>query len=144
MSPTCHYEVSLCATKEQNMQCLLSTATEKYFGRAWFMNRLAGINRLCTAIGGMCHAACLPGHYTNHSLHAMTATKLYQNNIDEQMIMEITGHHLLAIRSYKRTSDHQQMKASRCLFKEPWAMQGVWWHPRHHIYCYFDYIAFKF
>ena len=78
---------------------------KKYFGRAWYINRPAGINRLCTAIGEMCQAAGLPGHYTNHSLCAMMATKLYQNNIDEQMIMEITGHCSLAIRSYKRTLD---------------------------------------
>ena len=102
---------------------------KKYFRRAWFINRPAGINCLCTVVGEMCHAACLPGHYTNHSLCATMATKLYQNNVDEQMIMEITGHCSLAVRSYKRTSDHQQRQASRCLFKEPWAVKGVQWHP---------------
>ena len=92
---------------------------KKYFGRAWFVNRLAGINRLRTAVREMCHTAGLPGHYTNHSHHATMATKLYQNNVDEQMIMEITGHRSLAVRSYKRTSDRQQRQASRCLFEEP-------------------------
>ena len=92
---------------------------KKYFRRAWFINRLAGINCLHTAMGEMCHAAGLPGHYTNHSLCAMTATKLYQNNVDEQMIMEITGHCSLAVRSYKRISDCQQRQASRCLSEEP-------------------------
>ena len=80
---------------------------KKYFGKAWYVNIPAGINRLRTAIGEMCQATGLPGHYTNHSLHATMATKLYQNNVDEQMIMEITGHHSLAVRSYKRTSDCQ-------------------------------------
>ena len=91
---------------------------KKYFRKAWYINRLAGIHHLHTAVREMCQVAGLPGHYTNHSLRATTATKLYQNNVNEQMIMEITGHRLLAVRSYKRTSDHQQRQASRCLFED--------------------------
>ena len=81
---------------------------KKFFGKAWFINRPVGINCLRTAVGDLCMAAGLPGHYTNHSLSATMATKLYQNNIDEQIIMEITGHGSMAIQTYKRTSDAQR------------------------------------
>ena len=78
---------------------------KKFFREAWYVNRPAGINRLRTAMGSMCQEAGLPGHYTNHSFHSMAATKLYQNSVDEQIIMHITGHCSLAVRAYKRTSE---------------------------------------
>ncbi|XP_046554044.1 uncharacterized protein LOC124263442 [Haliotis rubra] len=45
------------------------------------------------------------GFFTNHSLRATTATRLYESGIDEQLIAERTGHRSSAIREYKRTSD---------------------------------------
>ena len=101
---------------------------KKYFGKAWYVNRPAGINRLWTAVGGMCHEAGLSGHYTNHSLCSTAATKIYQKAIDKQIIMEITGHCSMAIRSYKRTSDQQRKQASSCLFEAQWAFKhGTPW-----------------
>ena len=49
----------------------------------------------------MCKNAGLPRHYTDHSLWSTAATKMYQHDLDEQLIMEITGHRSLAVRSYK-------------------------------------------
>ena len=89
---------------------------KKFFGKSWYVNRPAGINRLRNVVKEMCHEAGLPGFYTNHSLRSTAATKMYQNNIDEQLIQEITGHRSLAVRSYKRTSDKQRKMASNCLF----------------------------
>ena len=40
----------------------------KWFGKAWYMNRPAGVNTLQNAVREMCHNAGLPGYYTNHSL----------------------------------------------------------------------------
>jgi integrase len=37
----------------------------------------------------------LKGRYTNHSLRATTATRLYQAGVEEQLIMERTGHRSL-------------------------------------------------
>ena len=90
---------------------------KKYFGKTWYVNRSAGINQLRYTVRDICHDAGLPGHYTNHSLRAGAMTKLYQNDIDEQIIMEITGHRSLAVWSYKCTSDRQPKVASRCLFE---------------------------
>ena len=64
----------------------------------------------------MCKAAGITGYKTNHSLRATTATRLYQAGIDEQLIMEKTGHHSLeGVRSYKRTSSEQQESISDIL-----------------------------
>ena len=82
---------------------------KKFFGKAWYINCPAGINRLCTAVGSMCQEAGLPGHYTNHSLHSTAATK------------KITGHHSLAMRAYKRTSEWQKKQASKYLFGPVWS-----------------------
>ena len=89
---------------------------KKFFRKAWYVNRPARTNRLCTAMGSMCQEAGLPSHYTNHSLRSTVATKLYQNSVDEQIIMEITGHHSLAVQAYKRTSERQKKQASKYLF----------------------------
>ena len=50
---------------------------------------------------------------TNHSLRATCATRLYQSNIDEQIIMERTGHRSVSgVRAYKRTSEVQMENCS--------------------------------
>ena len=90
----------------------------KYFRKSWFLNRPAGVNRLRNVVKDVCEKAKLPGFYTNNSLRSTSATKLYQNNIDEQLIQEIMGHRSLAVRSYKRTSDPQRKFASKCLFSQ--------------------------
>ena len=46
----------------------------------------------------------------------MTATRLYQAGVDEQLIMERTGHHGVdGVRSYKRTNQEQQENLSDIL-----------------------------
>ena len=53
----------------------------------------------------------------NHSLRATAATRLYQAGIDEQLIMETTGHHNLeGVHSYKHTNREQQENVSDILF----------------------------
>ena len=53
---------------------------------------------------------------TNHSLHATAATRLYSSGIDEQLVMERTGHRSIeGICSYKRTSSDQQEAVSDIL-----------------------------
>ena len=49
----------------------------------------------------------LTGFFTNHSLRSTCATRLYAAGVDEQLVMERTGHQLNAVRQYKRTCDDQ-------------------------------------
>ena len=45
------------------------------------------------------------GKFTNHSLRATSASRMYQSNVPEQVIKEVTGHRSDCVRIYKRTSD---------------------------------------
>ena len=66
----------------------------------------------------LCSKAGIKGFKTNHSLRATTASRLYHNGIDEQLIMERTGHRSLdGVRSYKKTNEDQQIDISRTLQK---------------------------
>ena len=53
----------------------------------------------------MCESAGFDGHFTNHSLRATTATRLFEAKVDEQLIMQRTGHTSTAVRSYKRVGE---------------------------------------
>ena len=64
----------------------------------------------------MCKEAGIQGYKTNHSLRATAATRLYASGVDEQLVMERTGHcSTEGIRSYKRTSTEQQQDISDIL-----------------------------
>ena len=82
----------------------------------WYSTTPVGHTKL---VGRMCKKAGIVGYYTNHSLRATAATRLQHHNIEEQQIMERTGHRSAeAVRSYKRTSNHQQEIASGILNNE--------------------------
>lgn len=58
------------------------------------------------------------GYFTNHSLRATAATRLYAAGVDEQLIAEKTGYRCSAIREYKRTSEEQQQSVSDLIQKQ--------------------------
>ena len=79
----------------------------------WFSVKPLGHNPLNNIVRGMCNAAGISGYKTNHSLRVTTATRLYQAGVDEQLIMERTGHRSLdGVRCYKRTSEEQRVALS--------------------------------
>ena len=71
----------------------------------WFDNIPVGVHRLQDTVARLCKVAGFTGYFTNHSLRATAATRLYSAGVDEQLISEKTGQRSLALRSYKRTSD---------------------------------------
>lgn len=73
----------------------------------WFDDIPVGIHPLQGTVARLCKAAGITGYFTNHSLRATAATRLYSAGIDEQLISEKTGHRSLALRGFKRTSDEQ-------------------------------------
>ena len=81
----------------------------------WYQDSPVGVNRLQKTIKSIAKKGGLPGFYTNHSLRATCATRLYHNNCDEQLIMEITGHRSNSVRSYKRTCSDQRRVASNII-----------------------------
>ena len=104
--------------KNRKSQAFYLQALKHYTPIVWFKDKALGINRLRDTVKETCKTAGLPGFYTNHSLRSTSATTMYRNDIDEQLIQEITGHRSLAVRSYKRTSDKQRKMASNCIFSQ--------------------------
>ena len=64
----------------------------------------------------MCKAAGIPSRRTGHSGKVTCATTLYQQNFNDQLIEEHTGHRSIeALHKFKRTGSDQQMKVSMAL-----------------------------
>ena len=77
----------------------------KFTKEKWFCNVPVGVNTLSSVVSRMCKEAGFAGFFSNHSLRATAATRLFDQNTDEQLIMMKTGHTSSAVRSYKRVSD---------------------------------------
>lgn len=80
--------------------------------KEWYCRVPTGRHTLCSVVRNICTAAGLTGYRTNHSLRASAATRLFNANVDEQLIKETTGHSSDAVRSYKRTSDDMKRKTN--------------------------------
>ena len=82
----------------------------------WYQKVPVGHNVLSNTVGRLCKAAGFNGHYTNHSLRATTATRLFESGIDEQLIMQRTRHRSTdAVRSYKRVTENLKEVTSSVL-----------------------------
>ena len=57
-------------------------------------------------------AAGLAGKFTNHSLRATAASRMYQAGIPEKFIKEITSHKSDAVHCYEQTLDSMKRKVS--------------------------------
>ena len=75
-----------------------------------------GHNTLGKMVGEMMREAGFEGHYTNHSLRVTSATRLFDAEVDEQLIMTRTGLSSTdGVRAYKRTSDKLRQLTSDVL-----------------------------
>ena len=85
---------------------------------ARYSAQVIGKNKLGLTVRKFCDKAGFKGNYTNHSGKVTCATELFNNNIDEQLIMKQTGHRSQdAVRKYKRPSvqhDIQDSDISGC------------------------------
>ena len=80
----------------------LAKPTHKYWYQTyWYQKTPVGHNVLQKTVCQLCESAGFDGHFTNHSLCATTATRLFEANVDEQLIMQWTGHTSNTVRSYK-------------------------------------------
>ena len=68
-----------------------------------------GQNYLNGMVKSMFDEAGLQVKYTNHSLRATGATELFQSNVPEKVIQNITGHRSIkALRQYEKVGDIQK------------------------------------
>ena len=88
------------------------------YSDVWYIDAPVGVNKLQSVVKDICKQAGFEGHFTYHSLRSTSATRMYEQGVDEQVISEVTGHRSLSVRSYKRTSDMQKRKANDCLYND--------------------------
>ena len=69
---------------------------EKPTGDAWYTAVAIGHNSLGNTVKRLCDSAGVQGYFTNHSLRASTATRLFEAGVDEQLIMLRTGHNTIS------------------------------------------------
>ena len=82
----------------------------------WYQKAAVGHNPLANTVTRLFKSAGISGHYSNHSLRATAATRLFDAGVDEQIIMSRTGHSSAdGVRSYKRMTDNLREKSSAVL-----------------------------
>jgi integrase len=77
-----------------------------------------GVHTLAGTVKSLCVRAGISGYKTNHSLRVTTATRLFHSGLDEQLIMERTGHRSSGVPAYKRLCVEQQAVVSQVLNRE--------------------------
>ncbi len=92
-------------------------APKKLRASTWYTDKPVGVNALKKIVSNLAKEAGLVGHYSNHSLRASAATRMYQSGVEEQVIKEITGHKSNSVRSYKRTSEELLRHTSETIVK---------------------------
>ena len=86
--------------------------------KVWYCDQPYGVNKVSSTVKKLCKSACLQGKFTSHSLRATSASRMYQSDVPEQVIKEVTGHKSDCVRIYKRTTDDIREKASKTLSGE--------------------------
>ena len=77
----------------------------------WFSKQPVGHNKLPSTVAHLCKAAEIAGFKTYHFLWATTATHLFHRDVDEQLIMERTGHRSInGVRSYMYKRPYMQQQ----------------------------------
>ena len=82
----------------------------------WYSVTPLGHNQLSKIVGNLMKDAGFPGHFTNHSLRVSCVTRLYDAQVDEQLIMSRTSHSSTdGVRAYKRSSEKLKELTSNIL-----------------------------
>ncbi len=85
-------------------------------GSAWYSCQAIGVHMLQNVTSVMCAKAGLTGKCTNHGLKATSATRLFLQGLDKQLVCKITGNSSEAMRAYKRKSSAMQENVSNVLY----------------------------
>ena len=97
---------SLCPTTRPD-EAFYLRPLKKYNAAVWFESNPVGKNTLSDTVSRLCKAAGFVGFFSNHSLRAACATRLFDADVDEQLIKLKTGHASDAVRSYKRVAENK-------------------------------------
>ena len=91
---------------------------QKFTPSVWYCDQPYGKNKIANTVKDICSKSGIEGNFTNHSLRATSASRMYQCNVPEQVIKEVTGHRSDCVRVYKCTSDQLREQASKTLVGE--------------------------
>ena len=95
-----------------NLRPLEKIPADVELNKPWFVNSPIGMNTLNQLLPKMSEKAFGMVKYTNHSLRATAASRLFEKNVPEKIIGERTGHRSLSgLRSYECTSTLQDQAA---------------------------------
>ena len=82
----------------------------------WYSTCPVRHHTLSNTVNRLCRSVSIGGYKTNHSLRVTAAITLFQQGVDEQLIMMRTGHRSTdGVRAYKRVSESQQQALSSVL-----------------------------
>ena len=87
----------------------------KYTPSCWYWDQPYGKNKVGSTVRKVCELAKIKGKFTNHSLRATSASRMFQANIPEKVIKEVTGHRSECVRVYEKTSNEMLEKASKTI-----------------------------
>lgn len=110
------YMSKLPSLRKNNCLYLRPLTSVSTYCDIWYKDAPVGVNTLQGVVKKLCKEAGLVGHYSNHSLRATAATRMYHGGNDEQVIQEHTGHRSLCVRSYKKTCNSQKRKACDSIY----------------------------
>ena len=100
---------SLCPTVNQPKDVFYLAPLQWPRQECWYDCKPVGHNPLGNTVRRLCRKAEVPGYKTNKSLWVSAATRLFQKDVDEQLIMSVTGHRSIdGVRAYKRVSVNQK------------------------------------
>ena len=102
--------------KDRPDDALYLTPLRSPKGDIWYSKTPLGHNMLAKTVRTMMEDAGYEGHYTNHSARVTCASRLFDAQIDEQLIMARTNHASTdGVRAYKRASTKLQELTSDIL-----------------------------
>ena len=112
--------------KEYNRRCPENRPDHAFYlkpltkpkGECWYSCQAIGHNNLSNTVKRLCKEADVTGYFASHSLRATAATRLFEAQVDEQLIMQRTGHSTTSgVRSYKRLGEKLKSMTSDVLNK---------------------------
>ena len=93
--------------------------------KPWFSNIPVGINTLNRIVHKLFDGVDCEQTYTNHSLRATSASRLFAKGVPEKIVAERTGHRsLTSLRAYERTTDKQCQSATTVLVSDTSTFSG--------------------
>ena len=91
----------------------------------WYTCRPVGKNTLGNYMQKIMQQGGIEGYFRNHSLRKATATRLFEQGVDPQLIKEATGHKSDAVMLYKKSNLKMKEKLSDMLNGLPAEMQTL-------------------